>query len=130
MPTILLAEDQPITRELLRRLLANEGYTVHAAATGSEALALLIDGVQTDLIILDLLLPKMSGAELFETLREHPTWRAIPVIVLTGSMSRTQLNRARQLNAHAVMQKAKFELDELLSEIRNALRTKSEALPA
>jgi CheY-like chemotaxis protein len=126
MPTILIAEDQPITRELLRRLLTSEGYTVHAAATGSAALALLIDGVQPDLLILDLLLPKMSGSELFETLHEHPTWRSIPVIVLTGSMAESQLNRVRELKASAILQKAKFDIDHLFEEIREALKPRRE----
>jgi CheY-like chemotaxis protein len=126
MPNILLAEDQAITRELLRRLLTSEGYTVHTAANGSEALARLIDGVQPDVMLLDLLLPKITGGELLETLREHPTWRTIPVIVLTGSMARSQLDRARELKAHAILHKAKFGVEELLLEIRKAIKPKRE----
>jgi CheY-like chemotaxis protein len=124
MPTILLAEDQPITREPLRRLLSMDGFTVLTAGSGADALALLVDGARPDLVILDLILPRMSGLELLETLFDHPTWRTIPVIVLTGSMALSQLNRARELNAHAVLQKAKFEVDELFFEIREALKPK------
>src|SRR5690348_3081813 len=120
MPTILLAEDQPITREPLRRLLAMEGYAVLTAASGTDALTLLIDGARPDVMILDLVLPRLSGVDLLETIREHPVWRTIPVIVLTGSMARSQLDRARELKVHAVLQKAKFEVDELLLELREA----------
>jgi CheY-like chemotaxis protein len=128
MATILLAEDQPITREPLRRLLVMEGYAVLPAVSGTDALTLLIDGARPDLIILDLMLPRLSGMDLLETVREHATWRTIPVIVLTGSMARSQLDRARELKVHAVMHKAKFEVDELLDEIREALNPKREAL--
>jgi CheY-like chemotaxis protein len=129
MPTILLAEDQSITREPLRRLLTMEAYTVLTAASGTDALTLLIDGVRPDLLILDLMLPRMSGVELLETIHEQPVWRTIPIIVLTGCMARSQLDRARELNVHAVMQKAKFEVDELLFEIREALTPPRERVP-
>ena len=129
MPTILLAEDQAITREPLRRLLTMEGYTVLPAACGTEALTLLIDGARPDVIILDLVLPRLSGVDLLETLHEHPVWRTIPVVVLTGSMSRSQLDRARELKVNAVMQKAKFEVNELLFELREALNSHRERVP-
>jgi CheY-like chemotaxis protein len=77
-------------------------------------------------MLLDLLLPKITGGELLETLREHPTWRTIPVIVLTGSMARSQLDRARELKAHAILHKAKFGVEELLTEIRKAIKPKRE----
>jgi CheY-like chemotaxis protein len=129
MPTILLAEDQPITREPLRRLLAMEGYTVLPAASGADALALLVDGACPDLAILDLILPRLSGLDLLATLRGHPTWHTMPVIVLTGSMARSQLDRARELNVHAILHKAKFSIDQLLHEIREVVMPTASSVP-
>jgi len=117
--SILVVDDTPIAREPLARLLRHDGYAVTVAANGIEALTHLtaISPAAPDLILLDVLMPKMDGIALMEALRRDPRWRDVPVIVLTGAMDRSCLDRVRALGAREVVTKAKFALDELLEQI-------------
>jgi chemosensory pili system protein ChpA (sensor histidine kinase/response regulator) len=117
--TVLIVDDTPIAREPLARLLRHEGYAVTVAANGIEALTHLTAAspAAPDLILLDVLMPKMDGVALMEVLRGDPRWRDVPVIVLTGAMDRSSIERVRALGAKEVVVKAKFELDELLAHI-------------
>lgn len=128
MQTILLVEDHPIAREPLRRLLVIEGYAVLPAASGLEALQLLHEQPLPDLVLLDLMLPRVSGIELLEAMQGCEHWRRIPVIVLTGVMAQSQLARVRELKVRTVLHKAKFGMDELLHEIRQALESPAQAM--
>ncbi len=82
---VLLAEDEPATREAVRLLLENEGLDVAVAADGAEALRLLHEHGPPHLILLDLSMPGMDGWAFMEALSHHPTWLGVPVIVLTGA---------------------------------------------
>jgi CheY-like chemotaxis protein len=119
--SILIVDDTPIAREPLARLLRLAGYAVAVAANGVEALAALEaagpSAPPPDLILLDVLMPKMDGVALMEFLRRDPRWRDVPVIVLTGAMDRSCLERVRALGAREVVGKAKFQLDDLLARI-------------
>lgn len=82
MKTILVVEDDPTMRELLKLHLTTAGYAVRTAADGIEAGHAVL-GVTPDLIITDVRMPHMNGFELVEALREDPRMAAIPVIFLT-----------------------------------------------
>jgi two-component system chemotaxis response regulator CheY len=81
--TILVIDDDPSFRDLLRLHLLSAGHTVHAAEDPEEGLRKLLE-YSADLILLDLDLPYMSGFEVLEALRSDPASQKIPVIVLTG----------------------------------------------
>ena len=81
---ILVVEDDPDTRHLLRSVLEKEGYEVVGAEDGEAALDLLDETGGFHLLTLDLGLPGIGGLEVLEKLRRRPRWRHLPVIVATG----------------------------------------------
>lgn len=107
MACILLVDDSKFQRTANMRLLAKAGYRVAVAGDGEEALA-LISNERPDLIILDLLLPKMSGVDVIRALRQDRQTASIPVIVLSGL---SEKNGARLLKegATAYFEKARLE---------------------
>jgi CheY-like chemotaxis protein len=123
MPKILLVEDNQLTRMAGERSLAKAGYTVVSAKDGEEALEIAGHDMP-DLVLLDMMLPKLSGPEVLRQLKLNPATAHVPVIVLTGL---SQKNEARLLEdgAAAFVEKTAV-LDEprvLLSIIRHVLRT-------
>jgi CheY-like chemotaxis protein len=124
---VLVIEDDDATRELLTRSLQSRGHRTEAAENGRAALE-LINRHEPSLILLDLMMPEMNGFEFLHALRQNPSWRDIPVIVLT-SKDLTHSERQR-LNgeADAVLQKGAVEREALLREVtrrvaENAART-------
>ena len=113
---VLVVDDDDVLRELLRRILEKDGYTVVEARNGKEALARLNE-LTPGIILLDLMMPEMDGFELVEELRHHDRWRAIPVLVVTAK-ELTAEDRAR-LNGYVekVLQKGASSRDALLREV-------------
>lgn len=81
---ILLVEDEPDLQVITRMALEDAHYTVAVASNGLEALSIL-DRESFDLLLIDLLMPKMDGLELCQHLRQHPVWQHIPVLLLTAN---------------------------------------------
>ncbi|MBO9312448.1 MAG: response regulator [Chloroflexus sp.] len=83
---ILLAEDEPDLQFIIGMALEGADYTVVTASNGLEALRLL-ERDSFDLLLVDVMMPQMSGLELCQHLRHHPVWQHIPIILLTASPS-------------------------------------------
>ncbi len=81
---ILAVDDEQANRELVARNLSRSGHIVITAANGEEALRALAQS-DVDVVLLDLLMPGMDGREVLRRIKEHPEWRATPVIVISGS---------------------------------------------
>jgi ammonium transporter, Amt family len=114
---ILVVEDDPNTREMLRRILEREGWQVAEAENGESALGRVAER-RPDLILLDLMMPKMDGFEVIGALRSTALWRGIPIIVLTA-MDLSPTDRLR-LNGYVekVLQKGAYNHDDLLNDVR------------
>jgi signal transduction histidine kinase/CheY-like chemotaxis protein/ligand-binding sensor domain-containing protein len=123
-PTVLVVEDDPNTRDMLRRGLEKDGWTVTEAANGKLGLAALTDPPPA-LILLDLMMPEMDGFAFMEELRARPGCRSIPVIVITAK-DLTEDDRGR-LNGEVarILQKGDHSPTDLLGEIRSLLPTTS-----
>ena len=117
MRRILLVDDSAIAREPLARLLMYEGYDVLAASNGIEALSTLRDH-NVDLLLLDVMMPRMNGIQLLEALRQQERYKNLAVIAVTGSMDLTHLSRLRELGVSEILSKARFKIDELLNRVK------------
>ena len=122
---LLVVEDEPGTREMLRRMLEREGWSVEVASNGRVGLERLAARLPA-LILLDLMMPEMDGFELIAVLRERPEWRAIPIVVVTArDISEAE---RRQLNGGVVrvIRKGASTREELLAEVRALLARAAE----
>lgn len=117
---ILVVEDAHVVREPLSRLLRCEGFEVAAAADGGEAMAIL-DAGGVDLVLLDVLMPRMDGVALLAALRGDARFKHLAVIGLTGISDTTKLARLRELGVSSIVHKVRFSFDALVEEIRRHL---------
>ncbi len=115
-PVVLVAEDDPSIRLALEFVLKYEGFTVVFAEDGVKALELAKNDLP-DVILLDHLMPKMDGKEVFAALRGHEPTSAIPVLVLTG-MSRSETDEWQGADFIG----KPFSPDHLVERIRGAIR--------
>jgi CheY-like chemotaxis protein/anti-sigma regulatory factor (Ser/Thr protein kinase) len=115
---VLVVDDDAGLRQLLRRMLEPEGYTVVEAENGRVALARLDEDVRPGVILLDLMMPEMDGFEFVAEFRRHEAWRAIPIVVVTAK-DLSHEDRER-LNGHVqkILQKGTHGRDQLLAEVR------------
>jgi CheY-like chemotaxis protein len=124
MIKILLVEDSKFLRLATERALTRAGYEVSSAADGEDALRVAREKFP-DLILLDMLLPKMSGPDVLKALKEDALTRAIPVVVITG-LSQKNAARLQEDGAVGFLEKSVLELDKgsdkLLTAVEGILR--------
>ncbi|NOY86604.1 MAG: response regulator [Deltaproteobacteria bacterium] len=96
--TVLVVEDKASLTQMLQFLFLSRGLNVQIAYNGEEALAKARE-LCPDLILLDIMMPKMDGFEVLERLRESESTATIPVIMLTARKSREDMNKATELGA-------------------------------
>jgi CheY-like chemotaxis protein len=124
---ILLVDDSKFLRLAMGRALTRAGYEMTFAGDGDEAL-LMAGETLPDLILLDMMLPKMSGLEVLKALKKEPGTEAIPVVVLTG-LSQTNAERLRRDGAFGFLTKADLALEEGAEPLLAALRKVFTELP-
>ncbi|MFN3653281.1 MAG: response regulator [Armatimonadota bacterium] len=83
--TVLVVEDEPLTRAALRQLVEQSGGVPALATDGGEALSWLASHPLPRLILLDLVMPGMGGEEVLAQLGSHPEWSRIPIVVISGT---------------------------------------------
>jgi CheY-like chemotaxis protein len=114
---VLVVEDDPPTREMLRRMLEREGFPVVEAADGRSALARVAEG-RPSLILLDLLMPGMDGFEFLAELQARPEWRSVPVVVVTAKDLTAEEQARLSGQVHEVLRKGAYTRERLLAEVR------------
>ena len=120
MTKILLVEDSKFLRLATERALARAGYEMSSASDGEEALRVAREKLP-DLILLDMLLPKMSGPEVLAALKKDAVTRAIPVVVISG-MSKKNAARLQGDGAAGFLEKSALELDKGSEKLLAAVR--------
>lgn len=119
-PLVLVVEDEPAQREVLKYNLESEGYTVSFAVNGEEAL-LMISEELPDVIVLDWMLPNVSGIEVCRQVKTRPETREIPVIMLSARSEEGDKVRGLETGADDYVTKP-YSVTELLARVRSQLR--------
>ena len=117
---ILFIEDESALQKTLGEVLMQEGYQVVRAMDGEEGLR-LAQTEKPDLILLDLVLPKLHGFEVLEKIKKGSDTKDIPVIVLTNLESTSDVEKAVELGATTYLVKASYDLEDVLKKVKNAL---------
>jgi CheY-like chemotaxis protein len=116
---VLLVEDSKFLRIANERALAKAGYEVSTAADGEEALQVANDKLP-DIILLDMMLPKLSGQDVLKALKSNPATMGIPIIVLT-SLSQKNEEKLLSEGAAAYFEKSTLELDKSSDHLAEAV---------
>jgi CheY-like chemotaxis protein len=127
MTKILLVEDSKFLRLATERALARAGYQMSSAVDGVEALELARQK-SPDLILLDMLLPKMSGLDVLKSLKDDPVTKGVPVVVMTG-MSQKNAARLQSDGAFGFLEKSALELDKGADKLLDILNQIVKTLP-
>ena len=113
---ILLIEDEKIMIDLLQRKLTQKGYDVSVARDGEEGLKAMRE-VRPDLVLLDIIMPKMGGFEVMEEMGKDKNLKDIPVIVISNSGQPVELDKAQKLGAKDWLIKTEFDPQEVLGKV-------------
>ncbi len=122
MKTILIIEDESALQKTLGEILSQEGYEVLSALNGEIGLK-LAQSKKPDLILLDLILPKIHGFDVLKKIKDNPETREIPVIVLTNLESIEDIKKAMELGATTYLVKANYSLEELTIKINQVFQS-------
>ena len=123
MPTILVVDDEPTIRVLVRAVLEGTGYRVLEAADGPSALQ-MAQSRRPDLVLLDIALPRLSGLEVCRRLKEDAATAATPVLLLSGLVQQTERRAAEGVGAQGFIAKP-FSPATLVERIDDALHRRA-----
>jgi PAS domain S-box-containing protein len=119
---VLIVEDDPAQCEFMRTALEAAGYVVDEAEDGHAGLARLRANTP-NVIVLDLMMPRMDGFEFAAALRQDANWRRLPVIIVTAMDLTSEDRRRLQVNATRILRKQEFEPSELVDQLRASIAT-------
>ena len=117
--TVLIADDEPNIVISLEYLLEHAGYQVQVARDGQETLD-AIARQPPDLVLLDVMLPRVSGFDVCQKIRENPAWQHVRVVILSAKGREVEMSKGLALGAHAYITKP-FSTQDLLAQIRAQL---------
>ena len=120
IPSVLVVEDEPAQREVLAYNLEAQGFRVAQADNGEEALLMVLEEVP-DLIVLDWMLPNVSGIEVCRRLKSRTETKGVPIIMLSARSEEVDLVRGLETGADDYMVKP-YSVAELIARVRTQLR--------
>lgn len=118
---VLLIEDEPTLQKTISEILIQEGYKMLNALDGEIGLQMALRE-KPDLILLDLILPKIDGFEVLENIRKNEATKNTPVIVLTNLENAAAVERAFALGAQSYLVKANYELEDVVQKVKQAIK--------
>jgi DNA-binding response OmpR family regulator len=121
--TILIVEDEPGFRQIYRDMFESEGYSVMEADDGEKGLV-SAELESVDLVLLDLILPKVGGLDALRKLREHKTKDQLPVIILSVLGDQQSVNTGLDLGANDYVVKGYTDPKDILKKIAATLKPK------
>jgi len=117
---ILIIEDEKILLDLLQKKLSQEGYDILASHNGKEGLKAMKEQ-KPDLILLDIIMPKMSGFEVMEEMNKDPELKEIPIIIVSNSGQPVEIERAQSLGAKDWLVKTEFDPQLVIDKVKKQL---------
>ena len=115
--SILIVEDEETLRESIKRIFTKEGYAVDAAESAEKGFALLETSVY-DVIISDIVMPRLSGFELFKRVKAQPATASIPFLFITGFQDDRVLAEARKVGVFGILRKP-VDIEQIESRLRS-----------
>jgi len=120
-PIVLIVDDDERLREYVRVNLEMEGYTVHEAGSGEEGMKVL-DELRPDLVLLDVMMPKVDGWEMLQLMHERHGVGSIPVVMFSGKVDEAAADEAAERGAQGFIGKP-FDPQELIAQTKQLLPT-------
>jgi len=117
---ILIIEDEKIICDLLERKLTREGYSVVIATNGIDGLIKMRED-RPDIVLLDIIMPKMGGFEVMEEMNKDETLKDIPVIVVSNSGQPVEIDRIKKMGAKDCLIKTEFDPQEVLEKVKKQI---------
>ncbi|MFH1392571.1 MAG: response regulator [bacterium] len=128
MKKILIIEDDTLLRESLQKKLMLEGYQTLTAVDGEVGLEKIKES-KPDLILLDIVMPKIDGTEVLKQIKTDKDFKNIPVIMISNSGQPVETQKMLELGAFDYLVKANFDPDEVLEKVKKALSEQKPARP-
>ena len=129
MAKIMLVEDDKSLREIYSIRLVAEGYEVVSAGDGEEALAMAVQE-RPDLVLSDVMMPKISGFDMLDILRSTPETKNIKVIMMTALSSEDQRQRGENLGADKYLVKSQVGIEDVINAVHEVMGDKATAAAA
>ena len=129
MSKIMVVEDDASLREIYSIRITAEGYDVVSAGDGEEALAVAVRE-KPDLILSDVMMPKISGFDMLDILRSTPETASIKVIMMTALSAEDQRQRGERLGANRYLVKSQVGIEDVINSIHEVLGDKPTSAPA
>ncbi|PIV10247.1 MAG: response regulator [Candidatus Portnoybacteria bacterium CG03_land_8_20_14_0_80_41_10] len=120
MKKILIIEDEEVLLELLQKKLTQENYQIDVARDGQEGLNKAKES-KPDLILLDIIMPKMGGFEVIEKMNQDEELKSIPIIIISNSGQRVELDRVKELGVKDWLIKTDFDPKEVVAKVKKQL---------
>ena len=114
---VLIVDDDPDIRDAVGECLRYEGYDVHSAADGRDALDRLEYGLRPAVILLDLMMPVLNGFDVLEALKSRPEWKSIPVVIVSANRG----YEAEDLSGAVSILRKPVNVDRLLAAVEQAV---------
>lgn len=124
-PLLFLAEDDPLLTKMYSAKFAKEGFRLLTAGDGQAAYDTITKN-KPDFLILDVMMPKLSGLELLEKLRQDPGYKSIPVMMLTNLTQKEEAQKALDLGAKEYLIKANLTPSQVVEKVKLHLRDKKQ----
>ena len=120
MKKILIIEDEEILLGLLQKRLIKEGYEVFVALDGEEGLRMMGE-IKPNLILLDIVMPKIDGFGVLEIMRADKKLKKLPVIIISNSGQPVELDRVKKLGVKDWLIKTEFDPQEIIKKVRKQI---------
>lgn len=120
MTKIAIIEDDPVISQMYRMKFEADGFEVQLADNGERGVA-LVEEFKPDLILLDMKMPQMDGAEALKEIRSHDWGKSIPTIILTNLGEEEAPKSLKELNIHSYIVKADLTPRQVVSRVKEAL---------